>query len=190
VVGSNVCHSLHSQNPHLMAIGEAISQRRWKKMHGATWKRLLPLILLCICFSVPSVRAAETYYTEGFFQYTIQGESVSLHAYYGAEGEVVIPDHIAALPVTEIEAEAFAGNTTVTKLTIPDTVIQTGENAFSNMSARCTIVNQSEALQLEVPESVVVQEDYPIYVTLEAAPSATPEAEAPSASMSATPAPA
>jgi hypothetical protein len=138
-------------------------------MKRVSHKIFLPLLLICICLSAAclsaaSVLADDTYYTEGFFKYSINGDSVSIHSYYGNESEVVIPDHIAALPVTEIEAEAFSGNTTVTKITIPCTVTSVGESAFSNMSALKTIVNQSETLNLEVPENIVIQEDYPVYI--------------------------
>jgi hypothetical protein len=138
-------------------------------MKRVSHKFFLPLLLVGICLSVAYLSAVPaladgTYYTEGFFQYSIHGDSVSIHSYYGNESEVVIPDHIAALPVTEIEAEAFSGNTTVTKITIPYTISSVGESAFSNMSKLKTVVNQSEGLEIEVPESVVIQEDYPVYI--------------------------
>lgn len=141
-------------------------------MKRVSQKFFLILLLIFICLSAAylsavSVLADDTYYTEGFFKYSINGDSVSIHSYYGNESEVEIPDHIAALPVTEIEVEAFSGNTTVTKITIPYTVTSVGKSAFSDMSRLKTIINQSEGLELEVPETVVIQEDYPVYINLD-----------------------
>jgi predicted ribosomally synthesized peptide with SipW-like signal peptide len=46
--------------------------------------------------------------------------------------EVVIPSEINGIPVTSIGAEAFDSNTTITSVTIPDTVTEIGNDAFSD----------------------------------------------------------
>ena len=47
-----------------------------------------------------------------------------------AEGEVVIPDEIAGLPVISIGFEAFRGCSSLTSITIPEGVTSIGERAF------------------------------------------------------------
>ena len=47
-----------------------------------------------------------------------------------AEGEVVIPDEIAGLPVISIGLEAFRGCSSLTSITIPESVTSIGDDAF------------------------------------------------------------
>lgn len=54
--------------------------------------------------------------------------------------EFTIPDIIAGKTVTQIENYAFAGSTTLTKVTIPSSVAYIGDHAFSN----CTSLSQVE----------------------------------------------
>src|SRR5690606_35251458 len=54
--------------------------------------------------------------------------------------EFTSPDIIAGKTVTQIENYAFAGSTTLTKVTIPSSVAYIGDHAFSN----CTSLSQVE----------------------------------------------
>ena len=54
--------------------------------------------------------------------------------YAGNEAEVVIPDVIDGIPVAYVEDSAFAYNTTIKKVTIPDAIETIGDGAFSNCS--------------------------------------------------------
>ncbi len=51
-----------------------------------------------------------------------------------AATEIVIPDMVDGKPVTEISAEAFTGNTNITKVTIQSSSISIGSKAFSGCS--------------------------------------------------------
>lgn len=108
--------------------------------------------------------AAEEYYTEGYFKYTISDDSVIIISYFGSESEVVIPDYIAALPVTGIKSSTFAGNKTVKVVTIPETVTGIDDGLFSDMEQLKKVIVQSESITVKVPEGCIIVEDYPVYV--------------------------
>lgn len=132
-------------------------------------KRLWSIPILAICLMLwtgtqITAYAAGNHHTEGYFEYSISGDSVTIESYFGLESEVVIPDHIAALPVTKIENAAFADAGTVTKITIPDTVTDIGENVFTDMKQLKEVVVQSVGLKVQVPSGCTVTEDYPVYV--------------------------
>ncbi len=80
--------------------------------------------------------ATETYTTDDF-TYTLTDEysKVQILSYIGDSTEVVIPEKIDGIKVTSIGASAFANNTSITKVTLPDTMLTIGENAFFKCSA-------------------------------------------------------
>ena len=56
-----------------------------------------------------------------------------------AEGEVVIPDEIAGLPVISIGFEAFRGCSSLTSITIPEGVTSIGDSAFEHCRSLTSI---------------------------------------------------
>lgn len=124
------------------------------------------LLIFLLTFGGISIHAsaAEEYYTEGYFKYTISDDSVTIISYFGSESEVVIPDYIAALPVTGIKSSTFAGNKTVTMVTIPETVTSIDDGLFSGMEQLRKVIVQSESITVKVPEGCIIVEDYPVYV--------------------------
>ncbi len=56
------------------------------------------------------------------FEYTIANGSITITNYTGPGGNVVIPVTIDGMPVTAIGGQAFLGRTTLTTITIPDSV--------------------------------------------------------------------
>src|SRR5882762_4265480 len=56
------------------------------------------------------------------FEYTIANGSITITNYTGPGGNVAIPATINGMPVTAIGAQAFLGRTTLTAITIPDSV--------------------------------------------------------------------
>ena len=136
-----------------------------RQVRKKTW--IVTILAVCLMLwtgTQITVYAAGNHHTEGYFEYSISGDSVTIESYFGSESEVVIPDHIAALSVTKIENAAFAEAGTVTKITIPDTVTEIGNNVFAHMKQLKEVVVQSVGLKVQVPSGCTVTEDYPVYV--------------------------
>lgn len=64
------------------------------------------------------------------FNYTTQNGMITVTGYTGPGGEVIIPDVIEGLPVTNIGDEAFYRNASLTSVTIPNSVTNIGNFAF------------------------------------------------------------
>ena len=58
-------------------------------------------------------------------------KKVTITKYTGEESTMVIPETIGGWPVTKIGEAAFQDNTTITSVTIPDSVTEIGANAFA-----------------------------------------------------------
>lgn len=80
----------------------------------------------------------DTIYTdEEYFQYynnDLKNGKIGISGYTGPDTEVVIPKTIDGYTVDYIEQFAFAENTDITKVVIPDTVTHINEEAFRNCS--------------------------------------------------------
>lgn len=124
---------------------------------------LVAALLLVVCLVSVSVFAADEY-SEGYFKYLIEDESITITSYFGSESEVVIPDHIASLPVTRIRGSAFARNSSIAVLTVPDTVTKVGDGLFTQMKGLKKIILQSKNITVTAPDGCVIVEDYPVYV--------------------------
>ena len=81
---------------------------------------LLPLLLL---LTLPAVVQAQ-------FNYTTDNGTITITGYTGPGGAVAIPDTINGLPVTRIGENAFHEKTSLTSVTIPNSVISIGIGAF------------------------------------------------------------
>ena len=84
----------------------------------ASWLAVLAFLLL------PATAQAQFYYSSNNDQITITG-------YVGPGGDVTVPGSIDSLPVTAIQDSAFYNSSTVTNLTIPDSITNIGNNAFA-----------------------------------------------------------
>nr|MCR4760456.1 leucine-rich repeat domain-containing protein [Oscillospiraceae bacterium] len=64
---------------------------------------------------------------------TVQiGDTVRITGWNGSGNAVVLPAKIDGLPVTAIGDNAFSGNKTLTKVSIPNCITAIGRNAFAN----------------------------------------------------------
>ena len=70
--------------------------------------------------------------TEGNFSYQVSNGTATITAYTGDEQDVSIPAEIGGYAVTVIGAKVFKNKTTVTSITIPDTVKEIKTEAFYN----------------------------------------------------------
>lgn len=67
-------------------------------------------------------------------------KTVTITKYTGTESTVILPSTISRWPVTKIGEDALKDNTTITSVTIPDSVTEIGSNAFAGCT-NLTIVN-------------------------------------------------
>jgi hypothetical protein len=82
------------------------------------------------------------------FTYTNNGDNtITVTGFTGSGGDVTIPDRIEGFPVTTIGSEAFSGSS-VTRINIPATVIDIGDQAFFFCENLTTVYFQGDAPNL------------------------------------------
>lgn len=59
-------------------------------------------------------------------------KTVTITKYTGTESTVILPSTISSWPVTKVGEDALKDNTTITSVTIPDSVTEIGTNAFAD----------------------------------------------------------
>ena len=126
-------------------------------------KRSFIIILLCYLVTVSIDVHAADYYTESNFQYTIEADSVHIHSYFGSDEAVLIPEMIAGKTVTTIDDYAFSNCKSAKTITIPDTIVSIGTNAFAGATALEEIITQSKQADMELGNHIKIIEDYPKY---------------------------
>lgn len=89
---------------------------------------LFMTLILCILMTV-NVMASEVY-TYDFFNYTVEGKSVTITGYFGKEEEVTIPSMIVGYPVSKIASGAFKNSKTVGHINLPDTIMEVESGAI------------------------------------------------------------
>ena len=103
---------------------------------------LLLVMAVLMCISVRVRADADTYgdfeYLEEEDEYTYEKYAV-ITGYKGADTDVVIPNEISGITVTNIAYEAFSGCSNLTSITIPEGVTSIGSNAFSGCSSLTSI---------------------------------------------------
>jgi len=86
-------------------------------------------VIAALLFILPVATQAQD------FTYSTSNNEITITGYFGpAGGTLIIPDTITDLPVTGITVGAFAGDTSLTGITIPDSVISIGAGAFDDCS--------------------------------------------------------
>lgn len=68
---------------------------------------------------------------DGPFAEPIPKKTVTITKYTGTESTVILPSTISGWPVTKIGEDALKDNTTITSVTIPDSVTEIDSNAFA-----------------------------------------------------------
>lgn len=82
------------------------------------------LMVSLLLVSMPSRVYAKTTYSEGYFYYQIEDESVTITGYFGTKETIIIPSSIAGYPVSKIAQGAFWETKTVKELHLPDTIME------------------------------------------------------------------
>lgn len=114
-------------------------------------KYIAGLLMFSVLFTA-QVHAADIY-TEGYLEYYLKDNSISICGYFGSENEVTVPASIAGYPVSEIEAGAFSDAETVTKVNLPDTIMRIEEGAFAG-NQRVIYDSNTSNPTVDVPNDV------------------------------------
>src|SRR6266487_1854249 len=112
---------MKSNTPRCSDFRRAVSKKQYP-VRTACATRSGPLLMLLL-LTLPAVVQAQ-------FSYYIDDGAITIIAYSGPGGAVVIPDTINGLPVTRIGGSAFYANTSLTSVTIPNNVTNIGDLAF------------------------------------------------------------
>ncbi len=86
-----------------------------------------------------SLKKASMAEENGYKYYISNGKAV-IDSYTGEDSELVIPDTLGGLSVTEIGYAAFAGNKNIVSATIPETVLRINHDAFNGCIALESVI--------------------------------------------------
>jgi hypothetical protein len=89
---------------------------------------------LALNFVLPAMAQAQ-------FRYTTNSGTITITKYTGSGGDVTIPNTINGLSVTSIGAFAFARHPTITGITIPNSVTNIGDYAFTAVDSYSGLTN-------------------------------------------------
>ncbi|MBR0540851.1 MAG: leucine-rich repeat protein, partial [Clostridia bacterium] len=91
---------------------------------------LLSLVLVIAALPLAAVELSAL--TDGDWEYTVSNNEATVTGYTGSLTDIDIPSALGGYPVTKIGNSAFSGKTTLTSVTIPDSVLTIGNSAFYN----------------------------------------------------------
>ncbi len=105
----------------------------YRRQPGERRPKVFPLLLLPL-LTLPAAVQAQ-------FNYVIDDDTgtIIITGYYDPGGAVIIPDTIDGLPVTGIGTFAFRGHTSLTSVTIPDSVTSIGDHAFAGCASLISV---------------------------------------------------
>ncbi len=81
----------------------------------------------------------ESTVTSGDYTYTTSSQGITITKYNGTESELVIPEKIDGMIIAAIGESAFAFNTSLTSVSIPENVKSVGTKAFNGCSKLTTV---------------------------------------------------
>lgn len=97
---------------------------------------LLSLAIVIVSIEYKPSKAAETTYTSGAYQYTLNEESeATIAKYTGTATSLVVPGELDGHPVVAIGGGAFKKCTGLTKVTLPESVTMLDNGSFAGCTA-------------------------------------------------------
>lgn len=96
---------------------------------------------------------------DGPFAEPIPKKTVTITKYTGKESTVILPSTISSWPVTKIGEDAFQDNTTITSVTIPDSVTEIGSNAFAGCTNLTSVNYEGDWSNLTIQSGNPAVED-------------------------------
>lgn len=102
------------------------------------FRKHMPRLILCLLMALLVCSTALAADTDHFI-FEQNGDSCTVVAYTGSASEVRVPDWYNGLPVTRIGPSAFEGNSKLTTLMLPSSIIRIGAGAFRNCARLTTI---------------------------------------------------
>lgn len=99
--------------------------------------RALPLLLVLMALlALPALAASE--YQDGDFKFTLNQARATITGYTGEGGTVVVPSQVqlggSFFPVSALNSNTFHGNTTITSVTLPDSITDVASDSFESCS--------------------------------------------------------
>ena len=86
-------------------------------------------------------------------------KTVTITKYTGKESTVILPSTISRWPVTKIGEDALKDNTTITSVTIPDSVTEIGANAFAGCTNLTSVNYKGDWSKLTIQSGNPAVED-------------------------------
>jgi hypothetical protein len=96
--------------------------------------RILPASVMALPIALEAQHIVGAQYV-----YTITNGTVTINQYTGPGGTVTIPAVLSGLPVTSIGSQSFFYSTSLTNITIPDSVTSIGAGAFSDCTSLASV---------------------------------------------------
>lgn len=115
--------------------------------NAVTVSQWLAIPFILVLSGLITLGRADTF---GDYVYTTNGASITITGYTGPGGNVTIPDTILDKQVTTIASSAFANNTNLTSVTIPNSVTNIGRGDWNGAFSYCSALTN-----VALPNSLV-----------------------------------
>lgn len=120
---------------------------RAAKKLGSVLKKVIAAVFVIAVIGLAVsfvIRSGPRTVTEGDYTFSVTKASAVLIEYNGSDTLIEVPGEVNLRPVTEIGEGAFAGNQSIQRVTLPESVAVIGENAFAGCSELMILVAQRE----------------------------------------------
>jgi len=122
---------------------------------------LITALIFSLCTSAVNVFAS----SGSDFKYEVFGDGyIRITDYTGSDSAIGIPSEINGRTVTGIAKAAFSKKTAVTSITIPSSVSEIGDNAFTGCSGLTSILVNSGSLYFSASNGVLFNKDKTVLI--------------------------